>query len=66
MNQDWLKNQRNYITALEKPAILFFPFFLFTFATLFLMGKKACGPGAGVAKASAGKDFAWISSASAG
>jgi hypothetical protein len=24
MNQDWLKNQENYITALEKPAILFF------------------------------------------
>ncbi len=31
---------------MEKPAILFFPFFLSTFATLFLMGKKACGPGA--------------------
>jgi hypothetical protein len=24
MNQDWLKTQENYITASEKPAILFF------------------------------------------
>ena len=36
MNQDWLKNQGNYITAQENRATLFFLFFFFLEPHFFL------------------------------
>jgi hypothetical protein len=51
MNQDWLKNQENYITALEKPAILFFLLPPFTFEMPFLVAR---GQGRGWKAGSAG------------